>query len=110
MNSDLNYEDFSGNLNTDFQVTREDYTTVALKLVEVSDLKESPRQSRFSITFAGPVDDSVGQGLYKMSHGRIGEFELFIVPVGKNAEVFFYEAVFNRLKEPAKNSPLPALQ
>lgn len=109
MNSDLNYEDFSGNLNTDFQVTREDYTTVALKLVEVSDLKESLRQSRFSIIFTGSVDAAIEQGLYKMSHGRIGEFELFIVPVGKDAEVFFYEAVFNRLKEPARNSTPPAL-
>jgi hypothetical protein len=107
MNTDLNYEDFSGNLNTGFQVISEDGTAVDLKLVEVSDLKESPRQSRFSLIFSGPMHTMIGQGLYKMTHERMGEFELFIVPVGMNAEVLLYEAVFNRLKEPAENSTLP---
>ena len=31
----------------------------------------------------------------------MGEFELFIVPVMQDAEGFYYEAVFNRIREQA---------
>ena len=32
-----------------------------------------------------------------MTHDSIGEFELFLVPVGRDDSGTFYEAVFNRL-------------
>jgi hypothetical protein len=33
-----------------------------------------------------------------MEHEALGSFELFIVPIRKDDEGFYYEAVFNRVK------------
>jgi hypothetical protein len=34
-----------------------------------------------------------------MAHDKLGEFDLFLVPVAKNENGFQYEAVFNRMVE-----------
>jgi hypothetical protein len=33
-----------------------------------------------------------------VSHDQIGEFELFIVPIKQDDRGFYYEAIFNRLR------------
>lgn len=71
--------------------------SVELTLTHASDLGSSPRQERFSILFRGPAAPAFGQGLYRMSHEVMGEFDLFLVPVGRAQDGVSYEAVFNRL-------------
>ncbi|MEM5775860.1 MAG: hypothetical protein AAGU05_12735 [Anaerolineaceae bacterium] len=70
---------------------------VDLELVEVSPLRVSGRQSGFSILFRGPADLPLPQYTYTLRHATLGEMDLFLVPVGRKAGGYEYEAVFNQL-------------
>jgi hypothetical protein len=41
----------------------------------------------------------LGQGVRNFQHEQMGNFELFIVPVQQDAQGFYYEAVFNRIRD-----------
>jgi len=100
MDDSLTYEAFAQSLNTKFQVQLEGVSRVDLQLVEVSEVKRSSRQEEFAIVFLGPNDTFLGQGMRQFAHDRIGQFDLFIVPIRQDNRGFYYEAVFNRF--PAK--------
>ncbi len=53
---------------------------------------------RFSVFFVGPRDPFFPQQVYRLEHERMGEFELFPVPVAGDEKSFRYEAVFNYFK------------
>ena len=99
MEASLTHEAFTQNANTKFQVLLEENATVELELVDVSELKLHPRQEEFALEFRGPTEMFLGQGLRNFAHEQIGEFELFIVSVRQEADGFYYEAVFNRIRE-----------
>ena len=99
MEASLTHETFSQNANTKFRVLLDENTRVELDLVEVSELKLYPQQEEFSLEFRGPLDMFLGQGLRDFEHEHMGEFELFIVPVRQEADGFYYEAIFNRIRE-----------
>lgn len=99
MEASLTHEAFSQNANSKFQVQADDNTPVELELVQVSEFKVYPRQEEFSVTFRGPLNAYLDQGLRQFTHHQMGEFELFIVPVRKREDGFYYEAVFNRVRE-----------
>ena len=49
----------------------------------------------FSIHFIGPKSFLLKQGTYMMGHETFGEpMPMFLVPVGEDAQVYNYEAVF----------------
>lgn len=51
----------------------------------------------FSLVFRGDTARALGQNTYAFDHSRLGHFEMFIVPVGReNQDGSYYEAVFNR--------------
>lgn len=99
MEASLTHETFTQNANTKFQVLVEENATVELDLVQVSEIKLHPQQEEFSLEFRGPLDMFLGQGLRNFTHEQMGEFELFIVPVRQEADGFYYEAVFNRIRD-----------
>ena len=99
MEASLTHEAFSQNANTKFRVLLDENTTVDLDLVAVSELKVHPQQEEFAVEFRGPLDMFLGQGVRDFSHEQMGQFELFIVPVKQDAQGFYYEAVFNRIRE-----------
>jgi len=39
------------------------------------------------------------QGVHNLSHDQMGDFELFIVPIKRDEHGFYYEAIFNRIRE-----------
>jgi hypothetical protein len=41
----------------------------------------------------------LGQGVRNFEHEQMGKFELFIVPVEQDEQGFYYEAVFNRIRD-----------
>lgn len=96
--ADLTHEEFSRHANSKFQV-QADENTVEVDLIEVSELKVYPQQEEFTILFRGPSDVFLDQGVRSFKHNQMGEFELFIVPIKQDAEGFYYEAVFNRVRE-----------
>ena len=99
MEASLTHEEFSKHANTKFQVQLDQHPPVDLDLIEVSELKVYPQQEEFTILFRGPLEVFLDQGVRFLKHDLMGEFELFIVPVKQDAEGFYYEAVFNRLRD-----------
>ena len=99
MEPSLTHEAFGQNVNTKFQVQTGEDTGVELELTEVSEIKLYPRQEEFSIWFRGRLDEYLDQGARNFKHDQIGEFELFIVPIRQDADGFYYQAIFNRLRE-----------
>ena len=69
-----------------------------LRLVEATPLGEgtSPASGRapFSLVFRGPRAPVLPQRIYRLEHGTIGAFEIFLVPIGPDQEGMRYEAVF----------------
>jgi hypothetical protein len=99
MEASLTHEAFSQNANSKFQVQDNDNSPVELELINVSELKVYPRQEEFTVTFRGPSNAYLDQGVRAFAHDRMGEFELFIVPIKKREDGFYYEAIFNRIRE-----------
>ncbi len=90
---------FRDNLNTRFRIHRDDADSVELELIECTDLGSTPKQEQFSILFRGPLQPFLQQMTYEMKHEGLGDVSIFLVPVRKDAEFMYYEAVFNRFIE-----------
>jgi hypothetical protein len=93
----LEHAEFSKHLNTKFRIRINENETVESELVEVSEHLVSPRQERFAIVFRTSNDFFLGQGMMQMEHDEMGQFVLFLVPIGRDDSGTSYEAVFNRL-------------
>jgi hypothetical protein len=68
-------------------------------LIECNDLGSTPGQEQFSILFRGPLQPFLQQMTYELKHDALGDVSIFLVPVRKDAEFMYYEAVFNRFIE-----------
>ncbi len=99
MEASLTHEEFTKNANTKFQVQADENTNVELELIRISELKLYPQQEEFAIEFRGPLDLFLNQGVHDFNHDQMGHFELFIVPIKQDQQGFYYEAVFNRLRQ-----------
>ena len=94
----LTEKEFSQHVGTKFHV-KADQPEIELELIEVkgyvSQEIEQDGMERFSVFFAGPGDPFLPQKVYSLKHERMGEFEIFLVPVAGDEKSYRYEAVFN---------------
>lgn len=97
MNALPEHEEFVKHLNTKFRLRLNEHESVEAELTEVSEHLLSPRQERFAVVFRTSNETFLGQGLRPIEHDQMGEFVLFLVPIGRDDEGTSYEAVFNRL-------------
>jgi uncharacterized protein DUF6916 len=95
----LSLATFSEHLNTGFRLRLGESDALEAQLIEVVDNGTTPDQEQFSILFRAPRNLPPTQGLYSVEHEKLGEFELFLVPVRQDKHGMYYEAVFNRLIE-----------
>jgi hypothetical protein len=96
----LTHLDFSPYLHQTFRMIVGAAEPVELELIEVIVLGRQtapPGALRrpFSLTFRGPKDLRVPQRIYRLEHEQMGAMELFLVPLGPDAEGMRYEAIFN---------------
>lgn len=95
----LTRDSFSAQLTTKFRFGVGTEKTVELELVEVQTHGDVTGQTeRFSAFFRGPLDQLLPQSIYRMEHDALGSAEIFIVPIRRDGEGFYYEAAFNRVK------------
>jgi hypothetical protein len=87
-------------LHTRFRLADDPAADFALELVEVTELKTAPQQQSFSVYFKAPANRYLPQQIYRLAHDRLGELDLFLVPVGRQEGAFLYEAAFNCLLPP----------
>jgi hypothetical protein len=90
---------FEQNLNTKFWLADDRADSYPIDLVEIANEHSSARQEQFALRFRGDSNQVLPQRIYPIKHNSIGEFELFLVPISRDATGTFYEAVFNRLIE-----------
>jgi hypothetical protein len=101
----LSKETFAEQLNTKFRVLleTENAPEVELELAEVAEFPTLTHSrsdvERFSLYFYGPGDTLLPQRIYRLAHERMGEHEIFLVPVAQEPRGFRYEAVFSYYKE-----------
>lgn len=88
---------FEGQRDTAFQVLDGATVVCDLRLTEVDGRARTPKQESFSLMFLGPQGVFLPQGTRRLRHGALGEFDVFLVPVGRDDAGFRYEAVFNLL-------------
>lgn len=100
----LTQESFAQHLNTQFRVHYQtetgDTATVDLKLVEAKYTRHhAPEQGleNFALLFHGSNAVPLTQSTYAFEHEQLGRMDLFIVPVGADADNRYYECIFNRL-------------
>ncbi|HZI18131.1 MAG TPA: hypothetical protein VEY09_05990 [Pyrinomonadaceae bacterium] len=99
MIENLSQEKFAENLKTKFRVVHDGERHIELELNEVKPFQAGPGEQqgmeRFSLFFYGPGEVLLHQQTVRLAHERMGEFYIFIVPVGRDDRGHLYEAVFN---------------
>jgi hypothetical protein len=103
-NDALNYlrrEHFESVVNTFFQFQTEEGRNLKLQLLAIENLRREENDQQgfggesFSLLFEGTKKSKIAQGNYQVSHDTLGQFMLFIVPVGLRGNR--YEAIINRI-------------
>lgn len=101
MSTNLTQDEFSQHVGTQFTVALTE-SELSLTLAEVKAYtpleSEQPGMERFSAFFDGPPDLLLQQRTYQLRHEQMGEFDIFLTPIGADANRIRYEAVFNYYK------------
>ncbi len=95
----LTHEDFIPYLHQRFHMGVDASDAMEIELVEVTELgrKTSPpgaARQPFSLLFRGPKDLRAPQQIYRLEHEEMGAMEIFLVPLGPDAEGMRYQAIF----------------
>ena len=105
MRDNIGCEEFSSAVNTPFKLNRDGAGPWELELVTFQDLGSSEKQEQFSVVFRGPGEPILRQGIYDAEHESIGSFALFLVPIKRDEQGVYYEAIFNRFPEQERQEP-----
>jgi hypothetical protein len=95
----LTKEMFRESLNTKFRIKAETEGFIELEMIELTESISTPKHEQFALLFRGPQNPYLPQMIYHLEHEKLGEFEMFLVPVGRDQSGFQYEAVINRFQE-----------
>ena len=92
----LTREDFEACGASEYRLETEADGVLRLELAECVALPggQPGRRAPFSIVFRGPPAPLLPQRIYRLENDELGALEIFLVPVGSNAEATEYEAVF----------------
>ena len=94
---------FDGRVGEVFQLSVQGAEPVSLVLTAIDSFNELVvQQARdiglrepFSLLFHGPLEPALPQCMYKLSHEQVGIADVFLVPVERDEQGLYYEAVFN---------------
>ena len=91
----LTHEQFNECLNGIFSVSS---PSIDLELVECKQMDShsgaSASRIPFSLIFRGPMTTILPQQTYSMHNERMGDLEIFLVPIGPGGNGMDYEAIF----------------
>ena len=97
MSENINHAALLPHCHSKFRLLAGDSGAVELELVEVGQLQSTTRQESFAIQFRGPAAFVLPQRTYPLEHAALGTLEIFLVPIRRDEQGVYYEAVFNRL-------------
>jgi uncharacterized protein DUF6916 len=97
----LTHSQFADRVGETFDVRVDSVAVLALTLAEatVSDVPggigpDGAERAQFSLVFSGPPQPFLPQGTYRLEHDELGALELFLVPIGPDADAMRYQAAF----------------
>jgi hypothetical protein len=95
----LVFEDFADKVGGVFVLAEGDMPSMPLVLKEVQQLNPAfglrGVRPPFSLMFLAKQSSVLPQRIYRLKNDGLGEIEIFLVPVGKDAEGVSYQATFN---------------
>jgi len=88
--------DFRQHIGGSFRIHYGGAQPLQVRLSEVADMPPNAANLRepFSLLFHGPSDGWLQQGTYAFEHDAMGRMEIFVVPLGADAEGMRYEVIF----------------
>lgn len=91
---------FVPHVNTLFRIHVNSSKVLETTLISIADIGPVPDTAEagrecFVLTFRGA--ETLRQNTYRIEHQTLGQFELFLVPAGKNKKGVYCQAVINRL-------------
>lgn len=89
---DLTISKLERYMNTSFWLRPEDSYLVELEIIEING-----DDVQFSVMFLCPKAVSFPQDTYWVEHAELGEFDLFLVPLGEDQDGTYYVASFNHM-------------
>lgn len=90
-------DQFFSELNSDFGARMGDDPNIQLTLIDTKVQLSTPSQECFTLLFRAPADLDPRQGLYHLENKTLGEMDIFLVPVDRDTDGLYYEAVFNKM-------------
>ena len=82
-----------------FVLRRPDGAAQDLELVEIRDFGRrataNGELSNYGLTFLARAQAPLPQAIYRLEHAALGPMDVFLVPIGRDAEGVRYEAIFN---------------
>lgn len=92
----LTIDDFKDRVGETFTAGAGEGRVLTLTLTSVDELEPGPDAERkpFSLEFKDEAHDHVPQQTVAIEHAQIGKFDLFVVPLGPEADGMRYEAIF----------------
>ena len=91
---DLSLADFEGCVGERYEIVFTD-GILPVVLEKAEGLPRSMREAgAFRLEWRGPADPMIVQAIYRFRRGE-QEFDMFIVPVGRDERGTLYEAIFN---------------
>jgi hypothetical protein len=97
----LTHADFNGLRGDRFVLRVDEATTVDLELVGTRESTQlggrgpqGQERLQFTVTFRGPGEPLLEQGIRDLQHDGLGALGLFLVPVARDGDGILYEAAF----------------
>ncbi len=94
----IQVDHFAKTANTSFELSLGE-TSMMLTLVEIKPIKTQafPGMMRqpFSLTFRSATQLVLPQRIYRLTNAATGPMDIFLVPVGRDAQGVSYQAVYN---------------
>ncbi len=98
----LTFNDFEPLLNQTFRIHYGNGETLPVTLAEVTAGKNPSSSGEngepyypFTLVFQSGITSYLPQHTYRIEHEQLGSHDIFIVPLGTNAQGMRYEAVFS---------------
>lgn len=98
----LTYHDFEPYLNQTFEIHYGNDETLPVTLTEATIGQNASSTNEngepyypFSLIFQSTITDYLPQATYRIGHDQLGTHDIFIVPLGPNAQGMRYQAVFS---------------
>ena len=98
MSDQFDRDVFANAVGTPFVAKTNAGFTLDLTLASVTDVRERPSQTSFSMIFVGPENYEIEQGLYDLEHSDLGSMQIFLVPVKFTDNRTYLEAVFTFIR------------